>query len=59
MRIHLAGLWGHRDFMRLWIGQTISQLGSQIGGTALAFTAILTLHATPLVLQSTAVFGEP
>jgi MFS family permease len=35
------------DFARLWIGQTVSQLGSQIGGTAMVFTAILTLNASP------------
>src|SRR6476659_7131657 len=35
------------DFARLWIGQIVSQLGSQIGGTAMVFTAILTLNASP------------
>lgn len=35
----------HRDFMRLWIGQTISKFGSQLG--ALSLLAILTLQATP------------
>ena len=38
------------DFRKLWIGQTISQLGSQIGSTALGFTAILALNATPMQL---------
>ncbi len=38
------------DFAKLWVGQTISQFGSQIGGTALSFTAILVLNATPLQL---------
>jgi predicted MFS family arabinose efflux permease len=42
------GLWRHRDFMRLWAGQTISKFGSQIGGGALALTAILALSATPV-----------
>ncbi len=50
MKLQLTGLWQHPDIMRLWTGQTISALGSQIGGTALTFTAILTLHATPLQL---------
>ena len=47
MRLKLTGLWRHADFMRLWSGQTISMFGSMIGGTAMSFTAILFLHATP------------
>ncbi|CAN5830324.1 MFS transporter [soil metagenome] len=50
MKLQRTGLWQHPDFIRLWAGQTISAFGSQIGGTALTFTAILTLHATPLQL---------
>ena len=46
----LTGLWQHDDFLRLWSGQTISVFGSMIGGTALDFTAILVLGATPLQL---------
>jgi MFS family permease len=48
MRMRLTGLWRHEDFLRLWTGQTISVFGSMIGGTALSFTAILFLKATPL-----------
>lgn len=48
MRIHFDGLWRHKDFLRLWAGQTISVFGTMIGGTALSFTAILFLEATPL-----------
>jgi MFS family permease len=43
----LTGLWRHADFLRLWSGQTISAFGSMIGGTAMSFTAILALDATP------------
>ncbi|GAC1534459.1 MAG: MFS transporter [Herpetosiphon sp.] len=39
-----TGLWRHRDFMRLWIGQTVSDFGSLLG--ALQFTALLVLHAS-------------
>jgi MFS family permease len=45
-----VGLWRHADFMRLWAGQTISGFGSLIGATAIGFTAILVLHATPFQL---------
>lgn len=50
MRRRFRGLWSHSDFMRLWTGQTISVFGSLIGATAIAFTAILVLHATPIQL---------
>jgi MFS family permease len=46
-RMKLTGLWLHFDFLRLWSGQTISVFGSMVGGTAMTFTAILFLHATP------------
>ena len=46
----LTGLWRHADFLRLWIGQTISRFGSLVGISAVAFTAILVLKATPFQL---------
>jgi MFS family permease len=51
VQLHFRGLWRHREFMKLWTGQTISQLGSHIGEGALRFTAILFLGATPLQLS--------
>jgi hypothetical protein len=42
-----GSLWWHSDFLKLWTGQTISVFGSMIGGTAMSFTAILFLRATP------------
>jgi MFS family permease len=53
--VRLSGLWKHSDFLRLWSGQTISVFGTMIGGTAMSFTAILYLKATPFqmgVLQA-------
>lgn len=47
MYLKLTGLWRQADFLRLWSGQTISVFGSMIGGTALSFTAILVLRASP------------
>ncbi len=46
-RLNLTGLWRHADFLRLWSGQTVSVFGSMVGGTAMSFTAILFLQATP------------
>jgi MFS family permease len=40
-------LWRHADFMKLWVGQTISLTGSQITLLALPLTAALVLQATP------------
>jgi MFS family permease len=41
-----VSLWRHRDFVRLWAGQTVSVFGSQVTELALPFAAVLTLHAT-------------
>jgi len=41
-------LWRHRDFVKLWSAQTISQFGDEVTGLALPLVAILTLGATPL-----------
>ncbi|HEX3604505.1 MAG TPA: MFS transporter [Candidatus Dormibacteraeota bacterium] len=38
-------LWGHSDFLRLWAGQTVSELGSQISFIAIPLTAVSVLGA--------------
>jgi MFS family permease len=43
-----TGLWRHPDFLKLWVGQTISVFGSLVTTFALPVTAILLLKATPL-----------
>ena len=47
MKSPLKGLWNHPDFVKLWIGQTVSDLGNGITGIALPLTAALALKATP------------
>ncbi|HUZ01989.1 MAG TPA: MFS transporter [Thermomicrobiaceae bacterium] len=47
MRHRFTGLWRHPDFLKLWTGQTVSLLGSQITLLALPLIAVLTLHAGP------------
>jgi MFS family permease len=47
MRRPQGGLWSHPDFLKLWTGQTISELGSQISGLAVPILAARALHATP------------
>ena len=39
-------LWRHRNFMRLWAGETVSVFGSEVTQLALPLAAVLTLHAT-------------
>ncbi|MGD9890011.1 MAG: MFS transporter [Dehalococcoidia bacterium] len=47
MRFRLTGLWHNPDFLKLWAGQTVSVFGSLITWTALQFTAIIVLDASP------------
>lgn len=48
MIARLTGLWRHPDFLKLWAGQTVSLVGSQITLLALPLVAALVLRATPL-----------
>ena len=41
-----GGLWRHRDFLKLWSAETISQFGSQVAQLALPLVAILVLDAS-------------
>jgi MFS family permease len=38
-------LWRHADFLKLWAGQTVSEMGSVVTRTALRLVALLTLGA--------------
>ena len=40
-------LWRSGDFMRLWVGQTVSEAGTQVSQLAVPTVAILLLHAAP------------
>lgn len=40
-------LWRDGDFVKLWLGQFVSEAGSQVSVLALPTVAILILHATP------------
>lgn len=41
-----GGLWRHRDFLKLWSAQAISQFGTQVSNLALPLVAILVLDAS-------------
>jgi predicted MFS family arabinose efflux permease len=44
----LRGLWREPDFLKLWAGQTVSQVGSWITLVGLPLTAAKLLNASPL-----------
>ena len=48
MDVTARSLWRHADFMKLWSGQTVSELGSVVTRTALPIVAVITLHADAL-----------
>lgn len=50
----LPSLWRHRDFQRLWLGQTISEIGSRITREGIPLTAVLTLDASPMQMGALA-----
>ncbi|MCC7448142.1 MAG: MFS transporter [Anaerolineae bacterium] len=58
MNRHFTGLWRHPDFMKLWIGQTISAVGSRITREGLPLTALLILSATPAQLGILTALGS-
>ncbi|GAA2039514.1 MFS transporter [Catenulispora yoronensis] len=43
-------LWRHRDFRLLWVGETVSVLGSAVSGVALPLVALETMHAAPYII---------
>ncbi len=45
---HRGGLWRHRDFLLLWGGQTVSEIGSAVSLLALPLIAVTVLHADAL-----------
>ena len=50
-------LRGHPDFRRLWIGQSISQVGTQISSLAVPLIAILTLNEPAFVVGALTAVG--
>ncbi|HEY6957650.1 MAG TPA: MFS transporter [Candidatus Limnocylindria bacterium] len=47
----VPSLWRQVDFVKLWTGQTVSQLGSVVTRTALPLVALLVLKAGPVELS--------
>lgn len=40
-------LWRHPEFLKLWAGQTISEIGTRVSREGIPLTAVLLLGATP------------
>ena len=40
-------LWRHRDFMKLWVGQTVSEIGSRFTRDGVPMAAVIVLGAKP------------
>jgi MFS family permease len=47
-----GGLWRHRDFLKLWSAETISQFGTQITALALPLVAIITLDVSAFAVAA-------
>ena len=52
-----TSLWRHADFMKLWAGQTVSELGSVVTRTAVPLVALLVLGAGPFQMALLVVAG--
>jgi MFS family permease len=50
-------LWSHADFLKLWTGQSISELGSQVSQLAIPWLAAVDLHANPIEFSLLGVLG--
>jgi MFS family permease len=46
-RPQLQGLWREPEFLKLWGGESVSQVGAQITQLALPLAAVYELHVTP------------
>ena len=52
-----GALWRHPDFLKLWTGQSISELGSQVSQLAIPWVAAVVLHVSPFVFSLLATLG--
>src|SRR5690242_2510395 len=52
-----GGLWRDADFMKLWTGQTISEIGSRVSREGVPLTAVLILNASPAQMGALTAVG--
>lgn len=51
-------LWRHHDFMKYWLGESASILGSQVGMIALPMLAVISLHASVAQMGVLSALGQ-
>ena len=47
LRLFRSPIWRQHPFVRFWLGQTISMIGSGVSDFAIPLVAVLTLQASP------------
>src|ERR671931_1004432 len=52
LKLPRGGLWGHPDFMKLWIGQSISEFGTPVSQIAIPWIAIKILDASAFAVAA-------
>src|SRR6185312_13121651 len=52
-----GGLWENADFVKLWTGQSISELGSQVSALAIPWVGAVSLDASPFEFSLLGVLG--
>jgi MFS family permease len=52
-----GALWRNSDFLKLWTGQSISELGSQVSQLAIPWVAAVVLHVSPFVFSLLGTLG--
>jgi MFS family permease len=57
MRRPSSALWRNSDFLKLWTGQSVSELGSQVSGLAIPLLAALSLDASAFQFSLLGVLG--
>src|ERR671937_15235 len=46
-RVRFSEIWGEQQFVRFWLGESISMIGSGVSSFALPLVAVITLRASP------------
>ncbi|QBD77206.1 hypothetical protein EPA93_14845 [Ktedonosporobacter rubrisoli] len=46
LRFRFSPIWHNWDFLKLWFGETVSSIGSQVTLIAFPLTAVTLLHAS-------------
>lgn len=51
-------LWKHRDFVKLWMGQTVSEIGSRITREGLPMGAVLLMGVGPITMSGLSLMAQ-